>query len=143
MTDFFPYSQSFLATLNEQAATCGYANYMEEFVTFPPSGLLPLPGGTTRTARGCDLWDEIFEATLLVNPAFDIYRVFDTVRLHLCGMCISCSYTEMDSSRSSGMCSDSREFCFLKWEEIDHILGGAEVHSLRLRCHLFTLIVKM
>ena len=52
---------------------------MEEFVTFPPNGLLPLPGGTTRTARGCDLWDEIFEATLLVNPAFDIYRIFDTV----------------------------------------------------------------
>ena len=29
--------------------------------------------------KGGDLWDEIFDAALIVNPAFDIYRIFDTV----------------------------------------------------------------
>lgn len=41
--------------------------------------MLPLPGKSVEAARGCDLWDEIFNAALLVNPAFNIYRIFDTV----------------------------------------------------------------
>ena len=66
--------------LDEQAAACGYTNYFADFVHYPPTtGVLPLPGGSTRAAQGCDLWDEIFDAALLINPAFDIYRIFDTV----------------------------------------------------------------
>lgn len=102
-------SQSFLAHLNDQAVTCGYANYMEEFVTFPPKGLLPLPGGTTHTARGCDLWDEIFDAALVINPAFDIYRIFDTV----CGQSQQSHaiviYMDSNSSRSYGTFLVSRK----------------------------------
>lgn len=52
-------------------------------MTYPetPKGLLPLPGKSTEADRGCDLWDEIFDAAVTVNPAFNIYRIFDTVRL--------------------------------------------------------------
>lgn len=65
--------------LDEQAAACNYTDYFDKFVTYPPQGLLPLPGSSTEAARGCDLWDEIFEAALIINPAFNIYRIFDTV----------------------------------------------------------------
>lgn len=68
-----------MAHLDAQAATCNYAGYVDKFVTFPPQGILPLPGNSVEAARGCDLWDEIFEAALVINPAFDIYRIFDTV----------------------------------------------------------------
>ena len=68
-----------MAHLESQAASCGFTDYFSEFVTFPPKGPLPLPGGSTRGTRGCDLWDEIFEAALMINPAFNIYRIFDTV----------------------------------------------------------------
>ncbi|KDR71030.1 hypothetical protein GALMADRAFT_801430 [Galerina marginata CBS 339.88] len=74
----FSFNQSFMAQLDQQAALCNYTGYMEKFVTFPPKGLLPLPGKSTFAARGCDLWDTIFDAALLVNPAFNIYRIFDT-----------------------------------------------------------------
>lgn len=69
-----------MAQLDAIADRCGYSTYFAEHVTYPPKGLLPLPGGSTRAARGCAVWDQIFDAALQVNPAFDIYRVFDTVR---------------------------------------------------------------
>lgn len=65
--------------LDERAAACNYTGYFEKYVTYPPTGLLPLPGRSVEAALGCDLWDEIFDAALVVNPAFDIYRIFDTV----------------------------------------------------------------
>ena len=68
-----------MAHLDAQAAACNFTGYFDEFVTYPPKGLLPLPNNSSRTPRGCDLWDEIFDAALIVNPAFDIYRIFDTV----------------------------------------------------------------
>lgn len=74
----FSFNQSFLAHLDAQNEACGYANYSDIHVTFPPKGLLPLPGNSRNGPRGCDLWDEIFDAAFLVNPAFNIYRIFDT-----------------------------------------------------------------
>ena len=68
-----------MAQLDAGAASCGYTSYFDEHVTYPPKGLLPLPGNSTEGDRGCRFWDEIFEAALLINPAFDIYRIFDTV----------------------------------------------------------------
>lgn len=67
-----------MAQLDKVAATCGYTGYIEKFATYPPKGLLPLPGKSTEADRGCDVWDMIFDAALLVNPAFNIYRIFDT-----------------------------------------------------------------
>lgn len=66
--------------LDQTAAACNYTGYMEKYVTYPPEGLLPLPGSSVEYDEGCDVWDAIFSAALLVNPAFDIYRIFDTVR---------------------------------------------------------------
>lgn len=74
----FAFNQTFLAHLDQLAATCNYTGYVDKFVTFPPKGPLPLPGRSTSAARGCDLWDLIFDAALTVNPAFNIYRIFDT-----------------------------------------------------------------
>ena len=71
------YSQTFLAHLDAVAAKCNYADYMEKYVTYPPRGPLPLPGTSTQADPDCDVWDEISNAALIVNPAFDIYRIFD------------------------------------------------------------------
>ena len=72
-------SQTFLKHLDSVAKACNYSDYMEKHVTYPPRGLLPLPGTSTEADPGCDVWDEIFNAALLVNPAFNIYRIFDMV----------------------------------------------------------------
>ena len=73
-------SSTFMAQIDTLANNCGYTNYSATHVTYPPKGLIPLPGKSTEGDRGCRVWDSIFEAALLVNPAFDIYRIFDTVR---------------------------------------------------------------
>lgn len=52
---------------------------MEKYVTYPPRGPLPLPGTSTESDQGCDVWDEVFNAALLVNPAFNVYHIFDMV----------------------------------------------------------------
>ncbi|EMD41126.1 hypothetical protein CERSUDRAFT_149813 [Gelatoporia subvermispora B] len=74
----FSFNQSFLEFLNNRAVECNYADYFAKHVLYPPKGLLPLPGTSTEADPGCDLWDTVFDAALLVNPAFNIYRIFDT-----------------------------------------------------------------
>lgn len=72
-----------MAELDKKAADCKYTGYVDQYVTYPPKGPLPLPGKSTEADDGCDLWDEIFSAALIVNPAFNIYRIFDTVRAQI------------------------------------------------------------
>jgi carboxypeptidase D len=90
-------SQSFLASLDKKAEDCHYADYTQKYLRYPPTGPLPLPGKSTEFDDGCDVWTDIFDAALIVsanycfhivrrsrhvlqvNPAFDIYRIFDTV----------------------------------------------------------------
>ena len=67
-----------MTELDAVAARCNYADYMEQHLTYPPQGLLPLPGRSTEADRGCDVWDMIFDAAVTINPAFNIYRIFDT-----------------------------------------------------------------
>lgn len=74
----FSLNQTFMEYLDKTAEKCGYTGYYQKYVTFPPKGPLPLPGGTPDISDECDVWDAIFSAALLVNPAFDIYRIFDT-----------------------------------------------------------------
>jgi len=75
----FSDSQTFLRSLDEKNKECKYAGYLAKYLEYPPTGLLPLPGKSVDADLGCDLWAEIFNAALLVNPAFNVYRIFDTV----------------------------------------------------------------
>ena len=79
--DFEPFlrSKTFLAYLDKKNEECGYAGYLDKYLKYPPGGLLPLPGESVEADPGCDLWTEIFNATLLINPAFNVYRIFDVV----------------------------------------------------------------
>ncbi|KAF8520026.1 Alpha/Beta hydrolase protein [Hysterangium stoloniferum] len=75
----FAFNESFKAELQTIAKRCNYADYFEKHVKYPPTqGLLPFPGKTTDIDPGCDVWALIFDAALLINPAFNIYRIFDT-----------------------------------------------------------------
>lgn len=65
--------------MDSLAEQCNYADYMAKYVTYPPTGLLPLPGTSVEFDEGCDVWDMIFNASVIVNPAFNPYRIFDVV----------------------------------------------------------------
>ncbi|KAJ7476943.1 Alpha/Beta hydrolase protein [Mycena galericulata] len=77
-TNVFSFNQSFMAELDAIAEKCNYAGYYDKFATYPPAGPLPLPGKSTNFDRGCDVWDTVFDAALVKNPVFNIYRIFDT-----------------------------------------------------------------
>jgi carboxypeptidase D len=77
-----------LTSLIATAQQCGYTGYMDKYVTYPPKGLLPLPGKSTENDKGCDVWDTIFNAALEVNPAFNMYRIFDVVRASLLSLAV-------------------------------------------------------
>ncbi|KAI0035196.1 alpha/beta-hydrolase [Vararia minispora EC-137] len=72
----FSFDANFMSQLQTISDECGYTGYLEKFVTYPPTGILPLPNGTN--SRRCDIWDTIFNQAVTINPAFNIYRVFDT-----------------------------------------------------------------
>lgn len=69
--------------LDEQNKACNYAGYLDKNLKYPPEGLLPLPGQSTENDPGCDLWVDIYEAALVINPAFNVYRIFDMVSILL------------------------------------------------------------
>ncbi|KAG2361254.1 Alpha/Beta hydrolase protein [Suillus spraguei] len=74
----FSFNQTFMNHLDKKAMTCNYTGYIDKYVTYPPTGLLPLPGGSTEPTDGCDIWSDVFNNALIINPAFDIYRIWDT-----------------------------------------------------------------
>ena len=45
--DLFPFNASFYAQLQNISDTCGFTTYLDDFVTYPPKGQLPLPVGAT------------------------------------------------------------------------------------------------
>lgn len=43
----FPFNSTFWAQLQNVSDSCGYTDYLDKFVTYPPAGQLPLPAGAT------------------------------------------------------------------------------------------------
>ncbi|KAG1860032.1 Alpha/Beta hydrolase protein [Suillus subluteus] len=66
--------------LENEATTCNYTGYIDKHVTYPPTGLLPLPGDSIEFAEGCNVWHDIFYSALIINPAFDAYHIWDTTQ---------------------------------------------------------------
>lgn len=74
-------NDSFVAELENLHETCGYAKYLEQYLTFPASGVQP-PLFFNYTQEGdCDVFDLIDAAALEVNPCFDIYEITATCPL--------------------------------------------------------------
>jgi carboxypeptidase D len=73
-------SQSFLAQLDQIADKCNYNSFLEKYLTYPPPPApFSLPGKSAEADPGCDVYTQIIEAVLLLNPAFNEYRIFDMV----------------------------------------------------------------
>ena len=70
---------TFMANIQKRAAKCNYTSYMEEYMVFPPKGILPTP--PDETVDGCDIWDDVLTAATWTNPCFDIYQVATTCPL--------------------------------------------------------------
>lgn len=64
----FNLNETFVADVNNRSEACGYNEFMENALTFPPSG--PLPTAPNSSLPGCDVWDDITIAAINTNPCF-------------------------------------------------------------------------
>lgn len=82
----FPFNDTFRADIKAREKKCGYRDFMDEYLVYPPKGHIPMPlpgtdnKGNTRDECWNIYWD-IFDAISLLNPCFDIYQVGTTCPL--------------------------------------------------------------
>ncbi|KDR75252.1 hypothetical protein GALMADRAFT_211511 [Galerina marginata CBS 339.88] len=71
--NLFPFNSSFWAQLQHISDTCGYTDYLDKFVTYPPAGQLPLvaTNGTFTVTSSCRIHSPIQRAVGVLNPVFD------------------------------------------------------------------------
>ncbi|KAI0385437.1 Alpha/Beta hydrolase protein [Hypomontagnella monticulosa] len=73
---------SFVSDLKRRGDECGYTQFLEDNLKYPPSGKLPIsPFGPDDPPVECDVWDAVIDAATLVNPCFDIYQIATTCPL--------------------------------------------------------------
>ena len=74
-------NESFIEYIHKTADDCGYTAFLENALTFPPTGPLPTPPNVANDNDTCDVFDAVFNAVSLINPCFDIYQVATTCPL--------------------------------------------------------------
>ncbi|KAF2030682.1 carboxypeptidase cpdS precursor [Setomelanomma holmii] len=76
----FNFNESFTADIHARADACGYTEYMDTYLQFPPPGKFPTPANNSKV-DGCGLWEDIFNAVFYTNPCFDVYAIATTCPL--------------------------------------------------------------
>ncbi|KAJ4418348.1 hypothetical protein N0V82_005629 [Gnomoniopsis sp. IMI 355080] len=79
-SDVLGFNDSFTTSLTNASKACGYDDYLDQQLVFPPAGrqTSTLPGVQADQAtfqEGCDLWNDVFNAANEVNPCFSIYTI--------------------------------------------------------------------
>jgi carboxypeptidase D len=68
--------------IHNMSDSCGYTDYIETYLTFPPPEVFPvkLPGTNDKghTTADCDVFNTIVNEVFNVNPCWDIYQVATT-----------------------------------------------------------------
>lgn len=79
--NLFGFNESFMVELSSLHESCGYKDYIDKFLTFPPTGLQPTEFLNYSNPTSCDIWDLVDSVVLGVNPCFDIYSITATCPL--------------------------------------------------------------
>jgi carboxypeptidase D len=76
--NIFNLNASFVASMHNASDACGHTQWMNDHLTYPPpEGPFGIPPDGLRFRDGCDTWSAIFDATILVNPCFNVYHITD------------------------------------------------------------------
>ncbi|KAI2467437.1 alpha/beta-hydrolase [Annulohypoxylon bovei var. microspora] len=75
------FNDSFSAYIHGLHDSCGFADYNDKYLAYPPSGPQP-PNYAQSVSRECrGLWDAVLSEALSINPCFDVYQVATTCPL--------------------------------------------------------------
>ncbi|EME44633.1 hypothetical protein DOTSEDRAFT_88719 [Dothistroma septosporum NZE10] len=71
------FNETFLTHLEELHETCGYAKYLETYLTYPPPALQPPAffNSSDPENKTCALWELLDHAAFSINPCFNVYAV--------------------------------------------------------------------
>lgn len=73
--NLFAFNQSFLDQLESLHQSCGYADYIDKYLQFPPPGPQPPVFFNLTSEANCDVFDLIDQYAFETNPCFDIYEI--------------------------------------------------------------------
>lgn len=71
------YNETFLAKMDSLFQSCGYADWIDEYLVFPPKKQQPPVyfDSSKRPNSSCDVWDMLDQAAFDINPCFNVYAV--------------------------------------------------------------------
>ncbi|OJJ46999.1 hypothetical protein ASPZODRAFT_131918 [Penicilliopsis zonata CBS 506.65] len=72
-TNMFNFNETFLAELEALHESCGYKEFIDEYLVFPASGVQPPKFMNWTADADCDVYDTILDEALEINPCFDLY----------------------------------------------------------------------
>ncbi|OCK73368.1 putative pheromone processing carboxypeptidase [Lepidopterella palustris CBS 459.81] len=73
--NLFNFNETFMEEIQSLHKTCGYADYIDKYLVFPPSGPQPPVFFNFSSEADCDVFDLINEAAFDPNPCFNIYEI--------------------------------------------------------------------
>ncbi|KAF2002219.1 alpha/beta-hydrolase [Amniculicola lignicola CBS 123094] len=69
------YNQTFMKKLDELDEPCGYREFRDQYMSFPPSGVQPHKYFNSTTDANCDLWGLSWAEAFHPNPCFNVYEI--------------------------------------------------------------------
>jgi carboxypeptidase D len=79
--NLFQLNDTYMDSIRKKSEECGYADFIEDHLHFPPKAKLP-SAPETKGKKGCDsLWPDIKAAAQIVNPCFNMYSISTTCPL--------------------------------------------------------------
>ncbi|KAJ5723942.1 hypothetical protein N7488_001977 [Penicillium malachiteum] len=73
--NLFGFNESFMAELASLHKSCGYEDFIETYLTFPPPGNQPVKTIDWESIGNCDVFDLVYEEAFNINPCFDLYEI--------------------------------------------------------------------
>ena len=71
----FKLGPDFTTLMDAHAESCGYTDYIDKYLTFPPRGPFPTP---KNDSFECNIWGSVAAAGLDINPCFNVLHILDT-----------------------------------------------------------------
>ena len=78
-SNLYSLSKTYMASIRQRAQTCGYTDFLNTYLSFPPKG--PLPAAPSSGKGDCDIWEDVLAAVSLINPCFNMYQIATTCPL--------------------------------------------------------------
>ncbi|KAJ6090892.1 hypothetical protein N7499_003606 [Penicillium canescens] len=73
--NLFNFNESFMAELEKKHKSCGYEDFINKYLTFPPPETQPSMIFNYTTDADCDLFDLVYYEVFHINPCFDLYEI--------------------------------------------------------------------